>query len=82
VKDSYESQLSGSKSLVVLNGQYYCGENKEENKLVFLPERSKAIRVDERRVRFIIQSILRWNMSGEISLRRLEILKAGGVKNV
>jgi hypothetical protein len=70
------------KSLIVLNGEYYAGENTEDNTLVFLPDRKNAVVVDERRVRFIIQSILRWNMSGEISLRRLEILKAGGVKNV
>lgn len=70
------------KAIVVMNGQFYSGENAEENTLTFSQNRSEAVVVDERRVRFIIQSILRWNMSGEISLRRLEILKAGGVKNV
>ncbi len=66
------------KSLLVLNGQFYAGENAEDNILMFDRDRKKAVAVDERRLRFIIQSILRWNMSGEIELKRLEILKAGG----
>jgi len=82
VSDSCNSQLTGSRSLIVLNGQYYAGENKEENKLVFLPERAKAVAIDERRLRFIVQSIYYWFRSGEIELNRLEILKTGGVKNV
>lgn len=65
------------KAIVVMNGQFYAGENAQENTLTFSPDRSKAVIVDERRLRFIVQSVLRWNMSGEIELRRLEILKAG-----
>ncbi|HBV87040.1 MAG TPA: hypothetical protein DEF42_10400 [Desulfosporosinus sp.] len=80
MSDSSNGQLSGTRSLVVLNGQYYAGENKEENKLVFLPERAKAVSIDERRLRFIIQSIYYWFRSGEIELQRLEILKANGGK--
>jgi len=68
------------RSLVVLNGQYYAGENKEDNKLMFRPSRSKAVAVDERRVRFIVQSILRWFMNQDITLQRLEILKAQEVE--
>lgn len=64
------------KAIVVLNGQYYCGENKEDNKLVFLPERAKAVAIDEKRLRFIVQSIYHWFRSGDIQLQRLEILKA------
>jgi 5-keto 4-deoxyuronate isomerase len=82
VSDSCNSQLAGSRSLVVLNGQYYCGENKEDNKLVFHPERAKAVAIDERRLRFIVQSIYYWFRSGEIQLQRLEILKVGDSKNV
>lgn len=80
MSDSCNSQLSGS--LLVLNGQYYAGENKEDNKLVFHSERSKAVAIDERRLRFIVRTIYGWFMSGEVPLQRLEILKAGGVKNV
>lgn len=69
------------KARVVLNGQYYTGENVQENKLIFSPNRSEAVVVDERRLRFITQSILRWFMDGEIVLQRLEILKAGGEKD-
>lgn len=82
MEDSCNGQLSGTRSLVVLNGQYYAGENKEENKLVFLPERAKAVAIDGRRLRFIIQSIYFWFRSGEVELQRLEILKAGGEKHV
>lgn len=64
------------KAFVVMNGEYYCGENVEENKLNFSPDRSKAVVVDERRVSFIVQSILRWFLSGEIQMQRLEILRA------
>ncbi len=66
------------KALIVLNGQYYAGENTQENKLIFNPKRSEAVVVDERRLRFITQSILRWFMNGEIELKRLEILRIGG----
>ncbi|EHQ92163.1 hypothetical protein [Desulfosporosinus youngiae] len=64
------------KALVVLNGLYYAGENTQENKLIFRPNRSEAVVVDERRLRFIVQSILRWFMDRDIALQRLEILKA------
>jgi len=81
VSDSCNSQLGGSRSLVVLNGQYYAGENKEDNKLVFESERAKAVAIDERRLRFIIGSIYYWFKSGEVELKRLEILRAkGGTK--
>lgn len=76
MKDSCNGQLQRMKSLIVLNGQYCCGENTEENKLVFIPERSKAVAVDERRLRFIDQCIFSWFMSGEIVLKRIEVLKA------
>jgi len=68
------------KALVVMNGEFYAGENTRENKLIFIPDRSKAVVVDERRLRFIIQSIHRWFMTGEIKLKRLEILEIGGGK--
>lgn len=43
MKNSCDGPAKGMKSLVVLNGEYYCGENTQENKLVFLPERAKAV---------------------------------------
>lgn len=70
------------KAIVVMNGQFYTGENTEENKLNFSPERSKAVVVDERRLRYITQTVLRWFMGGEIELKRLEILRIGGEDNV
>jgi len=66
------------KAIVVLNGQFYSGENAEDNMLMFDNDRKNAIVVDERRVRFIAQSILRWFMGGTIELKRLEILEVGG----
>ncbi|KUO70164.1 MAG: hypothetical protein APF81_03830 [Desulfosporosinus sp. BRH_c37] len=62
------------KQLIVLNGQFYCGENKEDNKLMFDPDRSKAIEVDERRVRYIVHNIYGWYRYREIKLQRLEII--------
>lgn len=62
------------KQLIVLNGQFYCGENKEDNKLMFDPDRSKAVAVDGRRVRFIVHNIYGWFRANEIKLQRLEIL--------
>jgi len=62
------------KAIVVLNGQFYSGENTEENKLTFTPERSEAVIIDERRLRFIIKTITNWFMDGEIVLKRLEVL--------
>ena len=64
------------KAIVVMNGQFYSGEDTKENKLNFCQERANAVAVDERRVRFIVRTILGWFMSGEIKLQRLEILKA------
>ncbi|KLU64039.1 hypothetical protein DEAC_c40330 [Desulfosporosinus acididurans] len=63
------------KHLLVLNGEYYAVENKEENKLVFLQGRNNAVAVDERRLRYLLQTIQRWFMSGEIELKRIEVLK-------
>jgi len=65
-------------AIVVMNGQFYSGENVQDNKLNFSPDRSKAVLVDERRLRFITQSVLRWFMNGEIELKRLEIIRIGG----
>lgn len=70
------------KAIVVMNGQFYSGENAQENKLNFSPDRSKAVVVDERRLRFITRSVLGWFMAGEIELKRLEILEIGGDRNV
>ncbi|KLU66735.1 hypothetical protein DEAC_c14030 [Desulfosporosinus acididurans] len=63
------------KHLLVLNGQYYSGENAAENKLVFKEGRSNAVAIDERRLRYLIQTIIGWFMSGEIELKRIEVLK-------
>ncbi|EGW39186.1 hypothetical protein [Desulfosporosinus sp. OT] len=63
------------KALIVLNGKYYAGENEKENKLVFEPERSKAVPVDEERLKFIVNAISGWVMDDEIQLGRLEILR-------
>jgi len=68
------------KAIVVMNGQFYCGENAEKNTLDFTPDRSKAVVVDERRRRFITQCVLRWSMEGTIQLERFEILKVNGGK--
>ena len=68
------------KAIVVMNGEFYCGENIEKNELNFTPDRSKAVAVDERRLRYITQAVLRWFMSGVIELKRLEILRIGGDK--
>jgi len=70
------------KSIVVMNGQFYSGENTKDNKLLFNPDRTKAVEVDERRLRFITQTVLRWFMNREIDLERFEILKVGGGKHV
>lgn len=70
------------KSFVVMNGQYYAGEDTQNNKLNFCHGRANAVAVDQRRVRFIVRTILGWVMSGEIELNRLEILRIGGNKNV
>ena len=64
-----------AKSIVVLNGEFYAGENTQENKLIFSPDRKKAVLVDERRERFITQTASYWNMSGERKLKRLEIIE-------
>ena len=72
------------KALIVLNGEYYAGENTKENKLVFEPERSKAVPVDERRLKFIISAISGWITDDVIKLRRLEVLwekRRSGGKN-
>lgn len=63
------------KHLVVLNGQYFAGKNTKDNKLVFVPDRSKAVKVDEKQLRFIIDSIYEWFMAGEIELKRVEVLE-------
>lgn len=63
------------KSFVVLNGQYYAGENAKENKLMFLEGRENAAAIDERRLRYILRTIIGWFMSGEIELKRIEVLK-------
>jgi len=68
------------KAIVVMNGQFYAGENTQDNTLVFNPDRSKAVEVDERRLRYITQTVLRWSMDKVIELQRLEILKIGGGK--
>lgn len=69
------------KALVVLNGQYYAGENVRENKLIFNPERAKAVPVDEQRLKFIMWAISGWVTDDEIELGRIEILrKKGGLK--
>ncbi|MCO1599770.1 hypothetical protein [Desulfosporosinus nitroreducens] len=62
------------KAIVVLNGQFYSGENTEENKLTFSSKRSDAVIIDERRLRFIIKTITNWFMDEEIVLKRLEVL--------
>lgn len=66
------------KALIVLNGKYYAGENVKENKLVFEPERSKAMPVDEERLKFIVNTISGWVTDDEIQLGRLEILRSKG----
>ncbi|KUO77218.1 MAG: hypothetical protein APF81_08375 [Desulfosporosinus sp. BRH_c37] len=63
------------KARIVLNGEFYAGEDKEKNKLIFSPDRRKAVLVDERRERFITQTVLGWNMSGERKLKRYEVLE-------
>lgn len=68
------------KALVVLNGDYYAGENKDENKLIFIPERAKAVPVDEKRLKFIIDAISGWVMNDVIQLKRLEVLREKRVK--
>ena len=60
-------------SIVVMNGQFYAGEN--ANKLNFSTNRKQAVIVDERRLRYITQSVLRWSMNREIELKRFEIFK-------
>ena len=73
---------TATKAIIVMNGQFYCGETVgEDHKLNFSPERSKAVEVDQRRLRYIVNSILRWFMADNIKLQRLEILEAGGNKN-
>jgi hypothetical protein len=64
-----------AKSIVVLNGEFYAGENTQENKLIFSPDRRKAVLVDERRERYITQTVSWWNMSGERKLKRYEVLE-------
>jgi len=61
------------KAIVVLNGQFYSGENTKENKLTFSHKRSDAVIIDERRLRFIIKTITNWFMDEEIVLKRLEV---------
>lgn len=68
------------KAIIVMNGQFYTGENTEDNTLNFSPDKSKAVIVDERRLRYITQTVLRWFMGGEIVLNRFEILRIGGGK--
>ncbi|EGW36479.1 hypothetical protein [Desulfosporosinus sp. OT] len=63
------------KHLLVFNGQYYAGENTEDNKLIFVSERSNAMPIDERRLRYIMQTIFNWFMAREIELKRIEVLK-------
>lgn len=63
------------KHLLVLNGKYYAGENTKENKLVFELERSKAVPVDEERLKFIVSTISGWVTDNEIQLKRLEVLR-------
>jgi len=68
------------KAIIVMNGQFYSGENAEDNTLNFSPDRSNAVAVDERRVRYITQTVLNWSMWGTIELQRLEILRISGGK--
>jgi len=71
------------KSIVVMNGQFYSGENVQDNKLNFSRDKNQAVEVDERRLRYITRSIFGWFMSGEIKLNRLEIIEIdGGKKDV
>ena len=70
------------KAIVVMNGQFYSGESVgEDHKLNFSPDRSKAVVVDQRRLRYIVNSILRWFMADNIKLQRLEILEVTGGKD-
>jgi len=66
------------KAIVVMNGQFYSGENARDNKLNFSPERSKAVVVDERRLRDITKSVFNWSLDGTIDLRRFEVLEVNG----
>jgi len=66
------------KAIVVMNGQFYAGENTKGDMLNFSPDRKRAVKVDDRRLRFITQSVLRWFMNGEIELKRLEIIRIEG----
>ncbi len=68
------------KAIIVMNGQFYSGENDQDNTLNFSPDRTKAVEVDERRLRYITQTVLNWSMWGTIELKRLEILKISGGK--
>ena len=68
------------KAIVVMNGEFYAGENVEDNKLNFSPDRKKAVMVDDIRLRFITQSVLNWSINGTIKLKRFEILEIGGGK--
>ncbi|HBV87021.1 MAG TPA: hypothetical protein DEF42_10305 [Desulfosporosinus sp.] len=64
------------KALVVLNGQYFAGKNELDNKLIFEPERTKAMPVDDKDLKFIVQTVAGWVADNEIELHRLEILRA------
>jgi len=70
------------KAIVVMNGQFYAGENARDNKLNFSPDRKKAVIVDDRRLRQITKSVFNWSLDGTIELRRFEVLEVGGKTNV
>jgi len=63
-------------SLIVLNGQYYCGVNAVNNKLIFKPSRSEAVALSEDMKNSILHAIFGWVMDNEIKLKRLEVLRA------
>lgn len=63
------------KAIVVLNGEFYSGENTEENTLIFSPHRKQAVVVDDRRLRYIMQTVVGWSVNGVKELKRLEVLK-------
>lgn len=75
-----EQAWDAKKAIIVMNGQFYAGEDTQNNTLVFTPDRSKAVIVDERRLRYITNTVFRWFMAGVIELKRFEILRIGGGK--
>jgi len=67
-----------TKQVIVMNGQFYCGETLEPRQINFTPDRKKAVEVDERRLRYIVRNILGWFMAENFPLQRLEIIRASG----